>query len=268
MSWASRRRTTYLTGVFLFFLFIIGGPIAYWYFSIPPTCFDGIQNQGETAVDEGGPCLKLDPNSLQPNAILWDRSFRVRDGSYNAIAYIDNPNQGAGVATAQYRFELSDAQNVLVAERDGTTFIMPGGITPVFEGAIDTGNRIVAHTSFCFVDNSGNCDSTDASLDWDRMTNAALSLSINNKQLLHTDTVPQLSAIVENTSVADVLDPSFVAVVFDSDGNAFAASATRLDRLSAGSSTPIVFTWPDPFQTQASQIDIIPLLAPVAAPAQ
>jgi len=256
MSWASRRRTTYLSGVILFFVVVIGVPIAYWYFSIPATCFDGIQNEGETSVDRGGPCLLLDEHALQPYAILWARSFHVRDGSYNSVAYIQNPNQGAGVVAAQYKFGLYDAQNVLIAERDGVAAIMPGAITPIFEPDIDTGNRIVAHTYFEFT----------APLSWERMTNAALPISINNKQMTNTATAPELTATVANSSVADVIGPAFVAVVFDSAGNAFAASATRLDRISAGASSQLVFTWPDPFTTQFGQIDIIPVVAPIAAP--
>src|SRR3989338_3474016 len=49
MSWASKRRTAYGGGVFLFFTAIIGIPLAIWIYE-PPACFDGKQNQGETAV--------------------------------------------------------------------------------------------------------------------------------------------------------------------------------------------------------------------------
>lgn len=256
MSWASRRRTAYATGVILFFVIVIGGPLAYWYFSIPATCTDGIQNQGETAIDKGGPCPLLDERALQPHAVLWARSFRVRDGSYNAAAYIQNPNQNAGVRSAHYHFGLYDAQNILIAERDGTTYVMPGAITPVLESRIDAGNRIVAHTYFEFTD----------PLSWERMKNNALSLAITNKEISNTYTVPRLSASVRNSSVGDVTDISFVAVIFDPAGNAFAASATTLERLGPDASSQIVFTWPDPFGVQSGRIDIIPLVAPSLAP--
>src|SRR3989338_11227858 len=77
---------------------------------------------------------------------MWARSFEVRSGSYTAVGYIGNPNPEAGVALAHYRVGLYDSQNILIAERVGTTFIMPGGITPVLEASIDTGNREVVHT--------------------------------------------------------------------------------------------------------------------------
>jgi len=257
MSWASRRRATYLGGVILFFALLVGLPILHYYFSIKPTCFDGIQNQGETAVDEGGPCLKLDPLHLSPSAVLWARSFKVRDGSYTAIAYIENPNPDAGVASAHYRFGLYDSQNVLVAEREDTTFILPGGITPVLETGIDTGNRIAVHTYFQL---------TDDTLTWERMTNPASAIRIGNQQISDTDTMPRISARAENVGFAPLHDISFTAVVFDPNGNAIAASGTALPELPPGAPAQITFTWPQAFSASVGRIDIIPLLPPQEAP--
>ena len=251
MSWASKRRTAYGGGVFLFFTVIIGIPLAIWIYE-PPACFDGKQNQGETAVDKGGPCLLLDERTLQPHATLWSRAFPVRGGLYSAVAYIENPNTNAGVRSVRYRFGLYDEKNILVAEREGKTYIMPGGITPVFEGGISTGNRIVARTYFEFT----------SPLRWERVKDAAGALAISAKATTDTDSAPRLLAQVENTSVAHVLDPTFIAVVFDTAGNAFASSATTLSRISAREKSDLVFTWPDPFPRLASRIDILPLLPP------
>lgn len=251
MSWASRRRTTYATGVILFLSIVIGIPLIIALYR-PPSCIDGKQNQGETAVDMGGPCALLDVRTLSPHSVLWARSFQVRGGNYAAVAYIENPNKEAGVRAVPYRFGLYDENNVLVAERRGTAFIMPSGTTPVFEGAIDTGNRTVARTYFEFMD----------PLVWVRVENAASVLSISNKKMTDAALAPRLTASVENTSVASALNPSFVAVIFDPAGNAFAASATTFTRLAGGEKRELVFTWPDPFSKVAGRVDILPLLPP------
>jgi len=252
MSWASRRRTTYLFGIIVFFAFVIGAPLAYWYFSIPPTCSDGTKNQGETAADKGGPCLLLDERTLQPYALLWARSFRVRDGSYNAVAYIQNPNKDAGVREAHYHFSLYDSQNISIADREGIMYLMPGATTPVLEARIDAGNRIVAHTYFEFTEPFA----------WERMKNNATAISVSNKSMSNILEAPRLSALARNSAVSPQANVAFVAVIFNSAGNAFAASATSLQRLEAGETAPIVFTWPDPFSVQPSRIDIIPLVEP------
>ena len=250
-----RRRVLYIVGLALFFGTLIGVPLAYKYFTVPPTCSDGKQNQGETAPDRGGQCPRVDANTLAPSSILWARAFRVRDGSYTATSYIENPNDHAGVLHAPYIFRLYDQDNVLIAERAGETYVMPGGITPVLESAIGTGHRIVAHTFFQFT----------RPLTWEHYDDASVAITVNDRSLESADTSPRLEARADNTSVKNYLNVSFVAVIFDTAGNAFAVSATRLDRLEAGQSAPIVFAWPQPFAMQAGRIDIIPLLPPVPA---
>src|ERR1043166_8328106 len=153
MSWAVRRRVLYILGLCLFFGIVIGLPVAYTLLTVLPTCVDGQQNQGETAPDMGGPCPRVNVYSLSPSSVLWTRAFKIRNGAFSATAYIENPNEGAGIASIPYIFSLYDEQNVLVAERRGTTYIMPGGITPVYEGDIDTGNRIAVHAFFRFITN-------------------------------------------------------------------------------------------------------------------
>ena len=251
MPWAVRRRVFYISGILIFFGVTVGIPLII-FSQHTPTCTDGIQNQGETDVDKGGPCPLLDERMLAPEGILWARSFRVRDGSYNAAAYIQNSNQGAGILPVNYRFRLYDAANVLVAEREGKTFVMPSGVTPVFEPHIQTGNRIVTHTFFEFT----------GPVIWARAANAAAAVDVSNREVKSIDTVPHIAAKVENTSVSAMLNLSLVVVVFDTAGNAFAASKTLIQRLSGSEKLPIVFTWPDPFTLAVGRIDIIPVLPP------
>lgn len=251
MSWASRRRTLYGLGVVLFLVVLIGGPVAFGILTDYPTCTDGKRNGGETGIDRGGPCPVLDAASLSPAAIVWARSFSVRSGAYNAVAYIQNPNAGAGVRSVAYTFGLYDERNVIVAERSGVTFLMPGATTPVFEGAIDTGNRTVAHTFFEFTQ----------SLTWERLENTAGKISIGNRTVTEGSS-PRISAVVTNTTVSDMRNLEFVAVVSDSNGNAFAASQTVVALLPAGKSASITFTWPDPFPKPIGSIDITALAAP------
>ncbi|HEY4527244.1 MAG TPA: hypothetical protein VJK53_05390 [Candidatus Paceibacterota bacterium] len=257
MSWASRRRSKYLTGVILFLAIVIGGPVSYYILSIEKTCFDGKQNQGETAPDKSGPCAILDERYITPYAVMWARSFEVRDGSYTAVAYISNPNPSAGVAVAHYRFGLYDSQNILVAERTGTTYIMPGGITPVLEGTIDTGNREVVHTYL---------EITDEHLVWERMINPAANIKISNQQISESPVGPRIDARAISVGLDTVRNLSFIATLFDPAGNAFAASGTALPNLAPDGSAEIAFNWPIPFVAPVGRIDIIPLLPPEEAP--
>lgn len=245
----------YASGVTLFFIIVIGGPLAYWYFSVPPSCTDGIQNQGETKPDRGGPCPLLDDAALSPPGLLWTRSFRVREGSYSAVAYMQNPNPGAGVRSVRYRFRLYDDRNVLVTDREGTTFIMPGAVTAVYEGGIETGSRTVAHTYFEFLQAPR----------WERLVDTSAILAIDDTALSDTTSVPRLTARVSNTSVRELRDIEFVAIISDPAGNAFTASQTALPLLLPGKSEDIIFTWPSPFNITVGRVMILPLSEPKPA---
>ena len=255
MSWAARRRAIYALGVLTFFSLLFGIPFFSWYNSIPPSCTNRTQDQGETAPDRGGPCPLSDPASLAPSSVMWARAFKVRDGQYNAAGYIQNTNDFAGVEQVSYRFKLYDSENVLVAERDGATFVMPGGITPVFETNIDSGNRIVTHAFLTVAPD----------WQWKHLTDTSRVVVVSDRKVADVGTTPRISAEANNTSVSTILNISFIAVVFDTAGNAFAASASKLDRLDAGKSAPLVFTWPTPFPALVGRVDIIPLLPPAPA---
>lgn len=251
MSWASRRRAVYISGIVLFFALTLGIPLAIWLYE-PPTCSDGKQNQGETAPDKGGPCIVLDEQTLQPYATLWSRAFPARPGNYNALAYVENSNAEAGIRDIVYRFKLYDARGILVAEREGATSLMPGGITPIFEGAISTGNRSVTRTFVEFISTSS----------WERVSDSVGNIAVSNRVVTTPQSSPRLTAMVENTGVATIFDITLVATVFDTVGNAFAASATLVPRLEGGESQEIVFAWPDPFPKAVSRIDILPFVEP------
>lgn len=249
--WAKRRQIIYAVGVLLFFSAIIG-PIVFFSVYEAPSCFDGKLNQEETDVDRGGPCQLLDERTVSPHAILWSRAFPVRDGFYNAVAYVENPNQEAGVYDAAYQFKLYDERNILIAERFGRVSVPPGQVFPIFESRIDTGNRVPIRTFFSFVNR----------FSWERMTDPVQGVVIQNEQLLAVDTAPRLEALVSNTTIRDKENIVVVATLFDEAGNAFASSRTLIERLTPQEQTSVVFTWPHPFSLKVARVDVVALGLP------
>lgn len=252
MSWASRRRFLYLAGVIAFFAIPAMIALTLWLYEAP-TCFDGKMNQGETKIDRGGPCRLLDENRLVPHSVLWARTFFVRHGVHSAVAYIENPNPNAGVREAPYRFRLYDARNILVAELEGVTPIMPGTITPVFEGAVETGDRVATRAFFEF----------SAPLVWERLVDQSRAVLITDKDLRDEETAPRATALVKNGDVNDIRNVVIAASVFDTAGNAFAASSTILPLLAAGETVQVSFTWPKAFERRVARVEILPVVTPV-----
>lgn len=249
--WAKNRQIMYGTGVFLFF-FVIIAPIVFFSVYKPPSCFDGKLNQTETAIDRGGPCQLLDTNYVQPHAVLWSRTFPVRDGFYNAVAYIENPNQAAGVYDAAYQFKLYDERNILIAERFGRVPVFPGKVFPIFESRIDTGNRVPVRTFFSFV----------SDFTWERMEDPTLGISIINEKLSGVETSPRIDAVVRNNTVLAKEDVVIITTLFDPAGNAMASSRTLVERIVPNEEIPIAFTWPHPFSADVARVDIVPLALP------
>lgn len=249
MSWASMRKTQYIGGIATVALLIFGVPALISYIHKPETCFDGKQNQDERGVDCGGVCERLCDSQAHSLTIVWSRSFEVSDGVYNALAYIENPNTEARVDSISYMFSLYDDRNILVAEREGRTFLSPNTATPIFEAGIETGERKVARTFFTFRENPV----------WKR-SGELPTLRVSASRISNEEVRPRIDATIINSTVDEWLSVEVVAVAFDENDNALAASRTTIPRLDPRSESPVVFTWPRPFSGSVSRIEIIPRL--------
>jgi hypothetical protein len=247
MSWASRRRSKYI-GIVVAVALVIIVPLFFVVFNKKPTCTDGKQNGDEVGIDCGGLCPELCVSQISDPILIWSRSFKVVDGVYNAVAYVENPNFNAGISKISYTFKLFDGENVLVAERKGSTFISPNNVSPIFEGGIKTGERVPTKTFF----------ELSQGPVWTQSVDEDTSLSVSDTVLSEKDSSPRIDATLSNSSVSDVRDIEVVAIVFDSKDNAIAVSSTFVELLSKRSSRNIVFTWPDKFESIVSRIEIIP----------
>jgi hypothetical protein len=138
---------------------------------------------------------------------------------------------GAAARNVAYSFQLFDDKNVLVTERVGVINIPPVQTVPFIDPNINVGNRVVARALFAF----------SAEPVWQRVETPS-SLRVGN-QFLASD-ASRLSATIANDSIADVEKLTVVAVLFDRQGTARAASRSVLPRIPRKGSQEVVFTWP------------------------
>ncbi len=254
MTWALRRRILIL----LIVIIVVGG-LSFWHYSPSifkaPTCTDGIQNGTETGIDCGGNmCTNLCTFEVKLPTILWSRAFAVTDTVYNATASIENKNDAA-VGSIPYEFRLYDANNILVARRDGTALIPPLGRYAVIETGIAVGNGVVVkRTTFEF-------SSTPAL--WKRISESVKNLRVATSNIAFdaSNPIPRLTALLTNPSPTVTLNNTLVgAILYDADDNAVNVSQTLVQILSPGASTPIVFTWPRPLPATVVRYEIIPVI--------
>ena len=231
LSWSGKRQLLYTAvGAVLTLGFLVGLWVAV--FSKPSTCFDGTQNAGERGVDCGGACALICSADASAPVVLWYRAFEVAPGFYNAVAYIENKNVGAGARRVKYSFRLFDERNILVVERTGSTDIPPVSVVPIIESAISVGNRTVASTQFAFADET---------ITWTKNTRVLPAVYIRQQNLARDGS--RLSATLVNDSIEDVRGLTVTAVLFDASGVARAASKSTLPLLYRRSSQEVVFTW-------------------------
>jgi len=245
-SWANRRKGLIVSALSVIsFLIVVGFGVLIFY--NPPLCSDGKQNGSELGVDCGGECQKLCPFQASDVSVLWARSVEVNPGQWNAVAYINNPNQEAGIRSIDYTFKAFDSNNILIAERKGSTFIASGITNAIVEPSIVTGNRIPARTFFEFTEPQ----------EFSLLPNAARAIILGTRELTNEKVAPKLTVVVSNTSLQEIKNIEATAVIFDHEKNAMAASRTELKSLKGSASESIVFTWPRPFPDATSTIDIV-----------
>lgn len=232
LSWSDRRRYTYSAAA-IFILLLLGWVVWATFFSTPATCFNAKQDGTEIGIDCGGTCALLCQNQTHEPLVSWARAFRVASSTYVAAAYVRNPNAGAGAHAVVYSFQLFDADNQLVVERDGVAELPPIATIPIVESNVPVGNRTVTHALFAF-------SSLPA---WYTVPKAALpNVQITNQVLASDGT--RLSFTLQNDTTADVTNLAVAGVLFDSRGIALAASKSIVPMLAHRSQQQVVFTWP------------------------
>jgi len=232
--WAFWRRVQYGLG-YLSFLTAIFTGVYFIYIYQAPTCFDRTQNDTEIGVDCGGVCTRICAFTVTPPTVVWAKSFEVIKGQYNAVGYVENKNIAAGTPAIGYIFKLFD-ETGLITERTGTTVLPPDSTYPVFEGRINTSNRVPTKTTLELI---------PAEL-WYPSNFGREQFKTVDLALVEAGTRPKLNVKMENTELVEARDVEVVATIFDARGNPLTASQTFVDIFPARGQTDLVFTWPYP----------------------
>jgi Mg-chelatase subunit ChlD len=232
--WAFWRRVQYGAG-FTVLAALVATPIYFLYFVHEPTCFDGMMNGLERGIDCGGACQLVCAADVIPLTAVWAESFKIVEGQYNAVAYVENRNTDVGSPALSYTFRLYDDAG-LITERSGTTVLPPNGIYPIFEGRVQTGDRVPTRTTIEF--------GTDT--EWREGEVGRDQFVLAERELVGADSQPRLIAQLTNNSLDIAKDVEVVAVIFNSQKQPLTASRTFLEEFPGRSTQEVVLTWPEP----------------------
>jgi len=242
MSWTSQRQLVYLLIAVL--LFIVLGVVGFLYFKPQATCFDGKQNQNEENIDCGGVCGAC-IGETKEIITLWSNVFPLGNGVYEVASLIRNPNFFAGLPELKYRFKLYDNNNILIAVKEGKTFMNPNEDYLIFETGITVGERIPKRVFIEFDE-----------LKWKRVERERIQVAVSEKSF-NNSIFPTLEAKITNKTLLTLSDIEAAAILFDAEENSIGVSITKIGNLATESSRAVSFTWPNQFSVNPASSKIL-----------
>ncbi|MFA5962228.1 MAG: hypothetical protein WC848_06095 [Parcubacteria group bacterium] len=123
-------------------IYLIFFAAVFWFlysiFKPKATCTDGVKNQNEEGIDCGGIC----PANCVKNEV---KDFIVGEtgvvessiaGQYDFYGQVINPNNTYGSKSFSYDIRFKDENGLILAERQGESFILPGDKKYIIENNI------------------------------------------------------------------------------------------------------------------------------------
>jgi hypothetical protein len=223
----------------LFFLAVIGA-IAWGLYrlAVPvPTCTDGIQNGGEEGVDCGAVCGNSCPPALIPLENRGVQLIHNSDGSWDALAHLENPNGIYGASRVDYMLNVLDAAGMSLAMRSGATYVEPAQ-PKYLDFALGTLSGKPASAALQF---------TVASVQWAALSVAAagtVQFQVRNETLASSSSGVHYSATVTNHSSFDFDAVDVVVLLEDADNAVLAASSTVMRTLTSGQTRGVTLDFP------------------------
>lgn len=249
MDW-SRRRQSIVWAIFGSALVALLITIGISVFYKTPTCLDNKQNQGEAGVDCGGPCAKACVADVQPAKVRFVRAVVPGVNRTDVIAYVDNPNTGEAAHGAVATVEVYDTSHALLASKEVTFDLAPGGVTPVFVEGMLSGTTPVSQAFFTI---------HDAQVQWIRSTQKPVVPAAQNIVWQNTD-MPRVTATLVNPVATPFTNVFLIATVFDASGTAIAASRTVVANVPSQGTAQAIFTWNVPFTAPPARVEVVPLV--------
>jgi hypothetical protein len=253
-SWGSRRRFLYIASAAFFVLFILVMIVTAVLYK-RPSCNDGKQNGDEQGIDCGGSCRTVCRDAASPVQLDWARAFEVKDKYYSIAAYLQNPNDYYEASGAAYQFKVYDVNNILVAEKRGTTFIPAGQSFGVLEGGLYFGDRVPSRVTFEW---QGN-------LVWVRTSSNKNLITIGDVvKTFDSDGLPKIDAVVINQGLRAAVNIFGFVVAYNNKGDAIAVSETVVDKVEGGGRGNMVFSWPAPFLEAINRVEVLHWIVPLS----
>jgi hypothetical protein len=234
-----RRAKQFVYG--LFYLIILGGVVGgiYFLFLKPtPSCFDGVQNEGEQGVDCGGPCGKSClPSDIQQISPLGTvHVFTPTKGHATVLVQLENVNADLAAELFDYTITIRGADgSSTVAMVSGTSFAY----------ADETKYLVVPNESVS--DTPSTADISIGNIQWLDAAKMGLVPQFaftNITSVAGADGYATVSGNITDRDASSFSNITIVAVFKDAAGMPIGASETELDSISPGVTQNFSISYP------------------------
>ena len=150
-----------------------------------------------------------------------------------------------GTNRLPYRVRLYDSNNILVALKEGRTFVNPREKFLLYEPDIATLERVPTRAAIEFT-----------SKDFFRIERERPQLLVTRKDFQNAPN-GQVRAVVKNQSLFAVKDIFVSAVLYDKDENALGVSVSKISEIPGEGEREVIFTWRQPFDPEPASIEVL-----------
>jgi len=239
-----------------FYLAIIGGA-AYWLtlkLFLPPSCTNGIKDQGETGIDCGGPCMSCEIKTLAAPQVTTTVFFEnFSRGTVDLAAQIKNPNPSWGIRHLGYEFILKGIGNKEIDRVPGETFLLPGESMWLVQPSITKPSETLVGVTL----NLRSFQKTE----WQKVKPFAREAGIITRNVRFMKIKPPqvgfaaLEGEVQNRSNFSLDEVEVSGVLYDAGGNVIAVGRTIVRTLKPGEARFFSIQWPNPFPGNVARFE-------------
>lgn len=202
-----------------------------------PSCVDGVRNGKEEGVDCGAVCGKSCPSPVQALQNLPIKLIANSDGSWDAIAHLENVNNAYGASRVDYVLRVTDATGATITNRREHTYVNP--LQPrylVFPLGALTAAPVSASLQFQPRDVQWQGLSVEGA--------GSVAFGVRSDTFTTASNSSRYEALVSNRSGFDFDTVDITVLLYNSAGTVVGGGSTIATTMRAGQSRGIVITWP------------------------
>ena len=243
-------RKRLIIGLIYLIFFLVIFWFVYSIFRIKPTCVDGIKNQNEVDIDCGGSCpMKCAKNDMQ-DLVIGETGVVESStvGEYDFYGMARNPNNFFGSKYFEYIIKFKDENGLILMEKKGNNFILPGE------------QKYIIETNIKLSSFPSNIDFSIVNSQWveadDFYEKPDLKIVNSNYNEINSGIgFSEAKGLLQNKSQFDFALIGIKIILRDADGKVVALNSTEMRTVMSGENRDYRVFWPNRFSGEVVNVE-------------